>query len=63
MTTLPAITALMPVRYTPERHLRAAVRSLFDQTSPSWRLLAIVEPGDLDLYRTQLSPALHSTLR
>ena len=53
-----AITALMPLRCHHPRHLAAALESLFAQTSPSWRLLVVVEPEDLEPFRSVLADAL-----
>jgi colanic acid/amylovoran biosynthesis glycosyltransferase len=52
------ITALMPVKDHHPRLLREAIGSLVAQTSPRWRLLVIVEPGDVEMFEALLSHAL-----
>jgi glycosyltransferase involved in cell wall biosynthesis/GT2 family glycosyltransferase len=52
------ITALMPVKDHDPRLLREAIGSLAAQTSPRWRLLVIVEPGDVDAFEALLADAL-----
>ena len=50
----PAITALMPVKHFDPDYLEEALRSLADQTDPTWRLLIIVEPSDVERLRGRL---------
>jgi hypothetical protein len=38
------LTAILPLANYHEPFLRAALRSMFDQTSPHWRLTVVVEP-------------------
>lgn len=52
------ITALMPVKDHHPRLLREAIGSLAAQTSPLWRLLVIVEPEDVEAFRTLVAEAL-----
>lgn len=47
-TPSPVVTALMPVKHYHPGFLRAAVRSMFEQTCPDWRLLVVVDPSDRD---------------
>ena len=42
------VTAILPLRHFHEPFLRAALRSLFHQTSASWELVVVVEPEDRD---------------
>ena len=51
------ITALMPVKDHHPRLLREAIGSLAAQTSPRWRLLVIVEPGDVEAFEALLADA------
>ena len=51
------ITALMPVKEHHPRLLREAIGSLTAQTSPRWRLLVIVEPGDVEAFEDLLAEA------
>lgn len=53
-----AVTALMPLKNHHPGFLREALDSMLAQTSPEWRLLIIVEPGDLADFRAQLAPEL-----
>jgi glycosyltransferase involved in cell wall biosynthesis len=57
--SMPAVAILMPVRRYHAPFLRKAVASILNQTSDSWNLLIIVEPGD----RTKLIGVLASDLR
>jgi glycosyltransferase involved in cell wall biosynthesis len=52
------ITALLPVKNHHPEHLRASIGSMLAQTSPEWRLLIIVEPEDVDRFRSLLAAAL-----
>ncbi|MDQ6887479.1 MAG: glycosyltransferase family 2 protein [Gemmatimonadota bacterium] len=52
------ITALLPVKHHHPQHLRESIESLFAQTSGDWRLLVIVEPEDMDTFRSLLCEAL-----
>jgi glycosyltransferase involved in cell wall biosynthesis len=52
------LTAIMPLKnYHPE-FLRKALRSLFDQSDPGWRLLIVVEREDASSFRRLLASAL-----
>ena len=51
-------TALMPLRNYEPRFLQEALDSIFGQTSPSWELLIIVEPEDVQRLSVPLSDAL-----
>jgi glycosyltransferase involved in cell wall biosynthesis len=42
-----AITALLPLKHFQPQYLRIAMESMFNQTSPAWRLIVIVEPEDM----------------
>lgn len=50
-----AITALLPLRHYHPAFLREAMASMLGQTSQAWRLLVIVEPEDLDVFRQTLA--------
>lgn len=54
----PFLTALMPLKNYHLSHLRKAVDSIINQTSPRWRLLIIVEKDELDFFKTILAEAL-----
>jgi glycosyltransferase involved in cell wall biosynthesis len=49
------VTVLMPVKAYHPPYLEQAIGSVTSQTSPDWRLLVIVEPGDLEHFRDRLS--------
>ena len=52
------LTVLMPLKnYHPE-FLAKGVGSIFDQDSAAWRLLIVVERGDLSSFREVLTAAL-----
>ena len=53
-----AVTALLPLKNHHPVFLREALGSMFAQTSAAWRLLVIVEPGDLAEFGTLLAPEL-----
>ena len=48
------LTVIMPLRNYEGRFLRKAVESILQQTCPSWRLLIVVEPAELEAFRTLL---------
>jgi glycosyltransferase involved in cell wall biosynthesis len=50
----PGLTVIMPLKNYHDGFLRKALESVFRQTSPSWRLLIVVEPADLDTFETLL---------
>jgi glycosyltransferase involved in cell wall biosynthesis len=54
----PAVTVIQPLKYYHEEFLRKSVGSIVNQTSPSWRLLVVVEANDLDLFRRFLADEL-----
>jgi glycosyltransferase involved in cell wall biosynthesis len=49
------VTVLLPVKAYHPPYLKQAVASVTSQTSPDWRLLVIVEPGDLRHFGDVLS--------
>lgn len=55
MTDATAITALLPLKHFHASFLRDAMESMFRQTSPDWRLIVIVEPGDMATFRSVLA--------
>lgn len=71
--TVPAVTAVIPVRHYHPTYLRRAIESVLDQSSPDWRLLivadreldapflSIVEPATTDR-RVQVIPCEGSGL-
>jgi glycosyltransferase involved in cell wall biosynthesis len=50
----PGLTVIMPLKNYHEGFLRKALESVLGQTSPSWQLLIVVEPADLDTFETLL---------
>jgi glycosyltransferase involved in cell wall biosynthesis len=52
------LTILMPVRGVHEQFLAEAIGSVFAQTSPDWRLLAVVEPNDAAQFAGPLHDAI-----
>ncbi|HEY7530843.1 MAG TPA: glycosyltransferase [Gemmatimonadota bacterium] len=52
------VTALMPLRNHHPVHLRAALDSMRAQTRADWRLVVIVEPGELPTWRARLAADL-----
>ncbi len=52
------VTALLPLRHYHPRYLNEALKSIFDQTSPEWRLLIVVEPEDAVRFRSLLAQTL-----
>ena len=52
------VTAILPFRHFHEAVLRAALRSLFLQTSPAWRLVVVIEPDDRSLFLSLLASEL-----
>jgi glycosyltransferase involved in cell wall biosynthesis len=56
--TRPLVTALVPVKQFHREYLRRAVASMLEQTSPDWRLLAIVEEPAEEGLAEALAPAL-----
>lgn len=52
------LTALLPLKNYQPRFLAEALDSLFQQTSPDWRLLIIVEPEDATSLRGVVARAL-----
>ena len=55
------ITVLMPLHEHHAQFVEAAVRSLQDQTAPTWRALVIVEPDQQDALASTLSDPLRDT--
>jgi glycosyltransferase involved in cell wall biosynthesis len=53
-----AVTAIIPLKHCHEPYLRAALRSLTEQTSPDWRGLIVVEPADRRRFHALLAPEL-----
>jgi GT2 family glycosyltransferase len=54
----PLITIIMPLKYYHDEFLRRSVGSIVRQSCPSWRLVIVVEEGDLDLFRRLLAEEL-----
>jgi glycosyltransferase involved in cell wall biosynthesis len=52
------ITAILPLKNHHERFLRAALRSMFEQTSSDWRLLVVVEPAESGRFAELLADEL-----
>jgi len=52
------VTAILPLRRYHWPHLQAAIGSMFSQTVPDWRLVIVVEPEDLEQFRTLLDEPL-----
>ncbi len=48
------VTSILPLKNYHERFLRAALGSMFEQTSPNWRLLVVVEPEDAAQFKELL---------
>jgi glycosyltransferase involved in cell wall biosynthesis len=55
---LALVTAILPLRHFHEPFLRAALRSLFRQTSAAWELVVVVEPEDRNGFREVLAGEL-----
>jgi glycosyltransferase involved in cell wall biosynthesis len=58
MADAPLVTALLPLKAYDPVFLRRALDSVLRQTSPSWRLIVVVEEDDLEHFRTLLADDL-----
>jgi len=50
----PLLTVIMPLKNYHDRFLRKALGSVLHQTCPFWRLLIVVEPGEIETFETLL---------
>jgi glycosyltransferase involved in cell wall biosynthesis len=58
MAPVARVTILIPIKAYDWPYLEQALQSVRDQTSPDWRLLVIVEPGDADHFTAVLGDRL-----
>ena len=56
------VTVLLPINDAHPGYLSEALASVFDQTSPRWRLLVVVEPHDADKYTQRSCPTGSTTV-
>lgn len=54
----PLVTAILPLKNYHERFLRAALGSMFAQSSSTWRLIVVVEPEDQAQFTALLATEL-----